>query len=50
MLLVINTPIRHHAPEVKLPKTHQLLLGLADGSHLSCMMQMWGGDVLLPLR
>ena len=41
-LLVISTPIKYHAPGVKLPKSHQLLIGFDDDSHMSCTVQMWG--------
>ncbi len=34
MLLVMSTPIKYHAPGDKLPKSHQLLLGFEDGSHM----------------
>ncbi|MCL2664811.1 MAG: endonuclease VIII [Defluviitaleaceae bacterium] len=48
-LLAINTPIKYHAPGEKLPKSHQLLLELEDGSHMSCTVQMYGGMLLFPL-
>jgi len=41
-LLVISTPIKYHAPGAKLPKSHQLLIGFGDNSHMSCTVQMWG--------
>ncbi|MCL2564889.1 MAG: endonuclease VIII [Defluviitaleaceae bacterium] len=49
MLLNITTPIKYHAPGGKLPKSHQLLLEFADGSHMSCTVQMWGGMLCTPL-
>ena len=48
-LLVINTPVKYHAPGAKLPKTHQLLLEFTDGSYMSCTVQMWGGMFCFPL-
>lgn len=48
ILLVISTPIKYHAPGVKLPKSHQLLLEFDDGSHMSCTVQMWGAMFCFP--
>lgn len=48
MLLVINTPMRYHAPGEAPPKKHQLLLDFEDGSTLSCTVQMWGGLFCFP--
>ena len=48
MELVISTPIKYHAPGEKLPKKHQLLLEFADGSHMSCTVQMWGAMFCVP--
>ncbi|MCL1995928.1 MAG: endonuclease VIII [Defluviitaleaceae bacterium] len=42
MLLKISTPIKYHAKGEKLPKSHQLLLGLDDDTFVSCTVQMWG--------
>ncbi|MCL2409889.1 MAG: endonuclease VIII [Oscillospiraceae bacterium] len=42
VLLVMNTPIKYHAPGEKLPKKHQLLLTFDNDSHISCTVQMWG--------
>ena len=49
MLLTISTPIRYHAPDAKLPKTHQLLLEFEDGSYMSCTVQMWGSMLCSPV-
>ncbi|MGE5374472.1 MAG: DNA-formamidopyrimidine glycosylase family protein [Bacteroidota bacterium] len=42
MLLVISTPVRHHARAEKPPKKHQLLITFDDQSSISCTVQMWG--------
>jgi len=49
MLLVVNTPIKYHEPDGKLPKSHQLLLKFNDDSHMSCTVQMWGSIFCAPL-
>ena len=49
MLLVISTPIKYHEPGAKLPKSHQLLLTFADGSAMSCTVQMWGAMFCFPV-
>ena len=49
MLLVISTPIKFHAPGVKLPAKHQLLLEFEDASHMSCTVQMWGSMFCAPV-
>ena len=48
MLLSISTPIKYHEPGEKPPKSHQLLLGFEDGSHMSCAVQMWGSMFCAP--
>ncbi|HCA30059.1 MAG TPA: endonuclease VIII [Ruminococcaceae bacterium] len=48
MLLVLSTPVKYHAPDAKLPKSHQLLLEFDDDSHMSCTVQMWGAMFCFP--
>jgi len=48
-IMVINTPIKYHAPGEKLPKSHQLLLKFDDDSHMSCTVQMWGSMLCAPV-
>ena len=40
--LQISTAMQYHQPGEKLPKKHQLLLQLDDGSAFTCTVQMWG--------
>lgn len=42
MYLLIGTPIKYHAPGERRPDKHQLLVDFADGSAISCTVQMWG--------
>lgn len=45
--LVLSTPVKYHTPEAKRPPKHQLLLELADGSAVTCTVQMWGAMLCL---
>ena len=49
LMLILNTSIRYHAPGEEVAPKHQLLIEFGDSSKISCIVNIWGSMLCVPV-